>query len=125
MPNRILLGVGRRTVPIPKFLWRRLARAAGRRARTAVAFMTEDHHRVRDLAVLELARTGAALAPAVIAERLSLSSSRVGDILDELEKRLTFLYRSRGEEVTWAYPVTVETTPHHATFSAGEQAYSP
>jgi len=27
--------------------------------------------------------------------------------------------------VTWAYPVTVDETPHHVRFSSGEEAYSP
>jgi len=46
-------------------------------------------------------------------------------IVDELEQHLTFLYRSSDHAVTWAYPVTIDETPHHARFSTGEEAYSP
>jgi hypothetical protein len=87
--------------------------------------MSEDHHRVRDFTVLELPRAGAPLSPQAIAEALDLDVARVRSILDELEQHLTFLFRSDGEEVTWAYPVTVDETPHHARFSTGEEAYSP
>jgi hypothetical protein len=110
---------------IPRFLWQRVVKAAGRKGRSRLDFMSEDHHRVRDFAVLELARTGEPLAPETIAEALDLGPSQVGSILDELEHHLTFLFRSDGEAVTWAYPVTVEQTPHHARFSSGEEAYSP
>jgi len=37
---------------------------------------------------------------------------------------MTFLYRNGREEVVWAYPVTVETTPHRVTLSSGERLYS-
>jgi hypothetical protein len=46
-------------------------------------------------------------------------------ILDQLERRKTFLFRSQPPAVTWAYPVTVDETPHRAVFSTGEEAYSP
>jgi hypothetical protein len=37
---------------------------------------------------------------------------------------MTFLFRNDGGSVTWAYPVTVEQTPHHMSFSTGERAYA-
>ena len=45
-------------------------------------------------------------------------------ILDELEKNMTFLFRNPDGEVTWADPVTVDQTPHHVSFSSGEQVYA-
>jgi len=125
MSDSLQLGVGRRMLPIPRFIWRRAIRAAAADARKSLRFMTDDHHRLRDFAVTELARTGAPLPPTTISEHLDLDLDRVDKILEDLEKRMLFLYRSRGADVTWAYPVTVDETPHHATFSTGEQAYSP
>jgi len=125
LKNRLLLGINRYMVPIPRVLWQRVMEAGGRKAGASLRFMSEDHHRVRDFAVLELARAGAPLSPATIAEALDLGLPRVRSILDQLEKRLTFLFRGDGEEVTWAYPVTVDETPHHARLSSGEEAYSP
>jgi hypothetical protein len=87
--------------------------------------MSEDHHRVRDFAVTELLRSGAPLSPGAIADALELPPPRVLALLDDLEKHLTFLFRNERDEVTWAYPVTVDETPHRATFSTGEAAFSP
>lgn len=86
--------------------------------------MSADHHRVRDLAVLELPRQGKPLTPKFISDRLELPIERVQSILDELEKNMTFLFRNPQGEVTWAYPVTVDPTPHRITFSSGEQVYA-
>ncbi len=125
MTDKLLLGIRRYVIPVPRVVWEPLMKAGGRKARAHLSFMSEDHHRVRDFAVLELPRTGAPLSPAAIAGSLGLGLPRVRSILDELEQHLTFLFRSDGEAVTWAYPVTVEETPHHARFSSGEEAYSP
>lgn len=125
MSSRILLGLGRHMIPIPRWIWRRAMQANGRRLGASVRFMSDDHHRVRDFAVTELARTGAPLSPERIAEALALALPRVTELLDDLEAHLTFVYRSRGRDVTWAYPVTVDATPHHAAFTTGEEAFSP
>ena len=49
---------------------------------------------------------------------------RVNTILDELEQNLVFLVRNEQGAVSWAFPVTVEPTPHRLTFSTGEQIYA-
>jgi hypothetical protein len=121
----LLLGVGRFMIPVPRVLWWRLMRANGRKIRASLRFMTAEHQRVRDFVVTELPRREEPLTPESIAATLRLPVARVGVVLDELERRLTFLFRSRGTAVTWAYPVTIDETPHHAAFSSGEEAYSP
>lgn len=125
MRDSILLGLGRWMIPIPGMVWRRVVRANAGRTPKTLEFMGADHHRVRDFAVDRLLRTGKPLPPGEIAASLDLSPGRVGEILDDLERHLTFLFRRSGPEVTWAYPVTVEATPHRAIASTGEEAYSP
>jgi hypothetical protein len=125
MKGSLLLGLGRHMIPIPRMLWERVVKADARKTRAGLSFMSEDHHRVRDFAVLELARSGAPLTPESIAEALDLAVPRVVSILEELEAHLTFVFRGDHRVVTWAYPVTVDQTPHHASFSTGEEAYSP
>lgn len=86
--------------------------------------MSADHHRVRDFVVLELPRNGEVLRPEMIAESLDLSAKRTVAILDELEARMTFLYRNEEGDVSWAYPVTAEPTSHRVFFNSGEQIYA-
>ncbi len=125
MFNRVLLGAGRRMLPIPGIVWQSVIRKEAKGVRAGLAFMTENHHRVRDFVVLELSRRGAPLSPDLIAEALGLELEQTVSILDRLEKRMTFLFRNDAGEVTWAYPVTVDETPHRAHFSTGEDAFSP
>jgi len=123
MESTPLLGVGRKMVPVPTKLWQALARheVAGSGGHD---FMTRDHHRVRDSAVLELPRAARPLPPAFFGERLGLPVERVVSILDELEAGMTFVFRDEAGAVTWAYPVTVDRTPHQVTFESGEEVYA-
>ncbi len=86
--------------------------------------LSASHHRVRDFVVRELPRYGHPLKPDFIAERLDLSEKHIQDILHDLEKGLFFLVRDDQGAVAWAFPVTVEKTPHRLTFKSGEQLYA-
>ena len=124
MSTRLLIGLGRRMVPIPRMLWQWRVRTGARGAGAALAFMSEEHHLVREFAVRELPNVGEPLSPEFIAEELDLPVARVKSILDELEKHMTFVCRNTEGAVVWAYPVTAETTPHRVTFSTGERVHA-
>lgn len=119
MDDRLLLGVWRHLLPIPRAVWEKQVRGDAH-----LDFMSEQHHEVRDYVVRELPRVGKPLSPESIAQELGLPLARVTDILNELERHMTFLFRNEQGAVAWAYPVTVEKTPHHVTFSTGEQVYA-
>lgn len=124
MGDSMLLGLLRGMLPVPGGLWRRNLAKDARRLEALLGFMSPEHHQVRNFAVLELPRRGAPLAPGQIASELGLPLTRVEAILGDLERRMFFLARDQAGEVTWAYPVTVDQTPHHLTFASGQQAYA-
>ncbi len=103
--------------------WAREVRAAPARITERLGFMSTEHHVVRRLAVRELVRTGRPVAPELIASQVALGLDRITDVLAELEEGLFFLVRNDSGAVTWAFPVTVDRTPHRLTFSTGERLY--
>jgi hypothetical protein len=82
------------------------------------------HHQIRNFVVIELPRTQQPLSLEAIAEGVGLEKDVVGEVLDELEANLTFLYRRDGRNVDWAYPVTAEKTAHRVTFDNGERFFA-
>lgn len=88
-----------------------------------LGFMTTEHHRVRYYAVDELVRGGVPLPVEKIALALELPLGRVRSILEDLENNLFFVVRDGDGDVIWAFPVTVEPTPHRITFDTGERLY--
>ena len=123
MTRSILIGKGHEIEEMPQTTWEQELAPVPERQRQRLAFMTEEHHAVRYFVVRELTRQGRPLEPALIADRLDLSVSRVVDILEELEKNLLFLVRNDDGAVSWAFPVTVDRTPHRLSFSTGERLY--
>ncbi len=116
MNRKLYLGLWRWLLPIPAQIWRRQIKGEAH-----LEFMTPEHHRVREFVVVEIPRVAKPLSPSYIAESLSMDEADVLRILDELEKKMTFLYRDEQGAVLWAYPVTAARTPHRITFSSGER----
>lgn len=124
MHNNLLLGLLRYMLPVPRAIWQRQVSRNARRMDAGLDFMSGEHHRIRDFVVRELPRVGKQLAPDYIAQHLNLPIDQVKAILDDLEKHMTFLFRNNEGAVTWAYPVTVDKTPHQVALANGEHIYA-
>ena len=124
MNKSLLLGMWRFLLRIPRPIWQQEVARSARAAEKSLAFMTAEHHKIRDFVVRELPQFGKPIPPETIAQSLNMEPEQVITILNELEKKLTFLYRNEDGAVEWAYPVTAAQTPHRVTFSTGEQIYA-
>jgi hypothetical protein len=124
MRNQLLLGIWRFMIPIPQTFWQGQIRRNTMKVRRMLDFMSDKHHLVRNFVVEEIPRAGQSLSPEYIARHLNLSIDDVKIILNKLEKKLFFLFRNDQGEVAWAYPVTVDRTPHRISFSSGEELYA-
>ena len=87
--------------------------------------MTKDHHRVRNFVVRELpCNEGEPLSADEISQRLDLPINRVVAILQELQENLFFLILNNAGEVSWAFPVTSDWTPHRLSFNSSEGIFA-
>lgn len=123
MSKPVLRGMGGRILTIPRDTWESGLEIAREETTGSLRFMTQDHHRVRYFVVEELVRTGNPIDPETISHDLLIPLQRVGEILHELESNLFFLVRNHEGLVTWAFPVTVEPTPHRLEFRSGERLW--
>ena len=125
MQDRILIGRQDKIISIPDDVWRQHLARAQQHGSSRLSFMTEDHRRIRQFVVSELPRNdGKALAAEAISKRLMIPFDRVVEILAELQKRLFFLVLNDAGEVSWAFPVTRDRTPHRLSFSSGERIFA-
>ena len=124
MNETVLFGQGRQYIEIPRHKWEEHLSQAPGRDDPRHAFMTAEHHQVRNFVVRELPRLGQPMSPAYVAQNLGLPPERVVSILDDLEQHLFFLFRDEQGAVIWSYPITVAQTPHVLTFSTGEHLYA-
>ena len=118
MFERVLLGVGRRMIPVPEGLFRMAVRRDAKKL-AGVSQLEPDQRRVQHFAVREIPRRRQPIDPETFAAELGLPIDEVHAIIDELKRRMTFLCRRGGENVVWAYPVTAEPTQHQVRIEDG------
>jgi hypothetical protein len=123
MKDTILVGAGREIHSVPDRAFVKSIKDIPARMATRLAFMTRDHHKVRDFVVRELPSQGRPLSPAQIAQGTGLPLQKVSAIVAQLEQNLFFLVRDRQGNVSWAFPVTTYQTPHRLRFSTGERIF--
>jgi hypothetical protein len=123
MSSHVLLGVGREIRLMPDDAFIRSAKSLPTRMVARLAFMSRDHHTVRDFVVRELPRQGRPISPIQVAGVTGLAAQKVSAVLAELERNLFFLVRDFKGNVSWAFPVTTSPTPHRLTFSTGEKIF--
>ncbi len=123
MRDQVLVGRDRQIHALSRAVWESEVLRAPEFCADRLRFMATDHHRVRYFVVEELARRNRPLSIGTISEALRLAPEVVRGIVEELERRLFFLVRNEDGEVSWAYPVTVDRTPHRLTFSTGERLH--
>ena len=121
MPETVLVGRGQRITTIPQSQWEQELEDAPEFIRRRLEFMSPEHHAVRNFVVQELPRCGKPVSVDRISRALQLPRTRTDEIVEDLERNLFFLARREGPEISWAFPVTVDATPHHLVFSTGER----
>lgn len=122
--GRVLLGFKHHMVPLPWFMFTKILRRGANKTKRILGGLDDEHRRVHHFVVKMLPRVARPMPPDFIAEGLNLNETRVIQILDELERRLIFLFRPGGRDVVWAYPLTAEPTPHRLAFSSGERLWA-
>jgi hypothetical protein len=125
MKNKLMAGMGHLMVGVPPFLWeKQIEKRAKEKVSQSTRFMSQEHRSVHHFVVRELPRIGEPMPAELVARELNIPLERTKEILQDLENHLTFLVKNSRDQVVWAYPVTVEKTPHAITFESGERLYA-
>jgi hypothetical protein len=124
MEEKILLGRDQKMLAVPQATWKQHLAQIPQHSQARLSFMTEFHHQIRYFVVKELANRKKPIEPEFISKKLKLPLDLVNSTLEELERKLFFLARNEQGNVAWAYPVTVDVTPHKIEFSSGEHLYA-
>ena len=121
MNETILLGRGKELTRIPRREWEESLLGAPQAIAARLEFMSEEHHSVRNYVVQALPKIRRPISPGTISQAVGISVARTKEVLAELEERLFFLVRNSDGDVSWAFPVTAESTGHGLKFSSGER----
>ncbi len=121
MKDAMMMGWSYHSIKVPALLWRRKSAEGLKKIAANLGFMSPEHRLVHHFIVRELPSLAEPMSDEFISDALRMPVEKVKTILDDLESHKTFLFRNGRGEVDWAYPVTVDRTPHHLSFDTGEK----
>jgi hypothetical protein len=91
----ILLGREQEMLEIPQATWKQHLTQVPQLGQSRLNFMTDTHHQIRYFVVKEMANLQKPIEPEFISEQLRLPLEQVRPILEELERKLFFLVKTR------------------------------
>ncbi|UCD66412.1 MAG: hypothetical protein JSW69_01950 [Deltaproteobacteria bacterium] len=124
MKRKMFMGIGKFMVPIPLMISNRGLKKGVSGAKAKARLLSEDERKVHHFVVKVMAAAKEPITAELISQELGLSLETVEEIIDKLESLKTFLYRSGGKEINWAYPLSLDNTGHEMTGSTGEKFFA-
>ena len=122
--HRLFMGFGGFKIPIPPMLSGMGAEKTVKETMENAALLSAEERKVHHFIVRKMATAKEPIAAEWIANDLGMCNNRVREIISKLEDLKTFLYRSDGESINWAYPLSLEKTGFRMTASSGEQFWA-
>jgi hypothetical protein len=109
---------------VPPLLSEKGARKGEKGAKANASSLSNKERRVHHFIVKKMAVVKALITAELIAEELGMPKDQVIEIINKLENLKTFIYRSDGKGINWAYPLSLENTGFRMTASSGKQFFA-
>ena len=110
LKRRMLMGIGRFMIPIPRGIASRGLGKGTAGARAKADLLSPEERKIHYFIVNRMAGAKTPLTAEQVAKELELPVDRVEATIDKLEDLKTYLYRSDGKGINWAYPLSLEDT---------------
>ena len=124
LKRKMYMGFKSFMLPLPLALSSRGMKRGVRGAKVKANSLSDEERRVHHFVVMAMADAKKPIRAESIAKELCVPTDRVVEIIDKLEAMKTFLYRSDGTGINWAYPISLEDTGFKMTASTGEQFFA-
>ncbi len=124
LKHKLYMGFRGFMIRIPPLLSEKGARKGEKGAKANAASLSNEERKVHHFIVKKMAVSKVPITAELIAGELRMPNVQVLQIIDKLEKLKTFIYRSDGKGINWAYPLSLENTGFRMTASSGEQFFA-
>lgn len=119
--RKMYMGIDKFMIPIPLAISNSGLKKGVSGAESKAQLLTEEERRIHHFVVRKMASVEKPIRAELVADEIGLPVSEVENAIDKLESLKTFLYRSDGRAIDWAYPLSLEETGHRMTVDTGEQ----
>ena len=124
LKHKLYMGFGGFRIPIPPVLSGMGAEKGAKGARENSDLLSAEERKVHHFIVRKMALVKEPITVELIANDLGMCNNLVLEIINKLEDLKTFIYRSDGKGINWAYPLSLEDTGFKMTASSGEQFWA-
>jgi hypothetical protein len=124
LKHKLYVGFRGFMMRIPPRLAANVSKKGEKGAKANADRLSKEERRVHHFIVLKMAVVKNPITAAVIANELRMPNDQVHEIINKLENLKTFIYRSDGKGINWAYPFSLENTGFRMTASSGEQFFA-
>lgn len=124
LKHKLYMGFRGFMVRVPPLLSKKGAKQGEKGAKANADFLSKEERRVHHFIVMKMAVVKDPITAELIANELGMPNDKVHEIIDKLEKLKTFIYRSDGKGINWAYPLSLENTGFRMIASSGEQFFA-
>jgi hypothetical protein len=118
--RKMLMGLRGLMIPIPRMVSDKGLEKGVAGAEAKAARLSEDERRIHHHIVWIMPTASKPIEALQVSEALELPLNMVAETIDKLEEMKTFLFRTDGQGIDWAYPVSMEDTGHEVRCSTGE-----
>ena len=122
--RRMLMGIGGFMVPIPGMISGKGLEKGVEGIKARAALLSIEERRIHHFIVRKMAVVTEPITVELVSGELGLDLETVKNTIDKLEEMKTFLFRSDGLGVDWAYPLSLDNTGHLMTASTGERFFA-
>ncbi len=122
--HKLYMGFRGFMMRIPSLLSDKGARKGEKGAKANADLLSKDERRVHHFIVMKMAVVNDPITAELITNELGMPNDLVIEIINKLESLKTFIYRSDGKGINWAYPLSLENTGFRMTASSGEQFFA-
>ncbi len=124
LKHKLYMGFRGLMMRIPELISDKGARKGEKGAKANADSLNSKERRVHHFIVKKMAVVKSPITAELVAGELGMPNDQVLQIINKLENLKTFIYRSDGKGINWAYPLSLENTGFRMTASSGEQFYA-
>ncbi|MBW2237575.1 MAG: hypothetical protein JRF39_00750 [Deltaproteobacteria bacterium] len=124
LKHKLYMGFCGIMMRIPPLLSDKGAKKGEKGAKANADSLSKEERRVHHFIVMKMAVVKDPITTDLIVGELQMPNDQVHQIVNKLENLKTFIYRSDGKGINWAYPLSLENTGFLMTASSGEQFFA-
>jgi hypothetical protein len=122
--RKLLMGIGGFTIPIPRMIAAKGLQKGVSGAKVKAALLSAEERKIHHFIVGKMTIVQKPITAELVSAELGMKLEMVENTINKLEEMKTFLYRSDGLGIDWAYPLSLDNTGHKMTASTGERFFA-